>query len=88
MPMRGTTIYLYELAWIPPGVAIPVGRLVALMVTAFGARIHVPGDAGRVDPTKLAETAPFNEPGVVEVGPGRSMPAMLAAPEPRQLVSR
>src|SRR5215510_3367618 len=67
----GTTIYLYELAWILPSIAIPVGMLVALMVTAFGAGIHVPGNAGRVDPTKLAETAPFNAPGVVEIGPGR-----------------
>jgi cytochrome c oxidase subunit 1 len=55
--MRGTTIYLYELAWILPSVAIPVGMLVALMVTAFGAGIHVPGDAGRVDPTKLVVAA-------------------------------
>jgi cytochrome c oxidase subunit II len=69
--MRGTTIYLYELAWILPSVAIPVGMLVALMVTAFGAGIHVPGDAGRVDPTRLAETPPFNAPGVVELEPGR-----------------
>jgi cytochrome c oxidase subunit 2 len=69
--MRGTTIYLYELAWILPSVAIPAAMLVALVVTAFGAGIHVPGVAGRVDPTKLAETVPFNEPGVVEVGPGR-----------------
>ena len=28
---RGTTIYLYELAWILPSVAIPVGMLVALV---------------------------------------------------------
>jgi len=69
--MRGRTIYLYELAWILPSVAIPAAMLVALVVTAFGAGIHVPGVAGRVDPTKLAETAPFNEPRVVEVGPGR-----------------
>jgi cytochrome c oxidase subunit 2 len=69
--MRGYTIYLYELAWILPSVAIPVGMLVALMVTAFGAGIHVPGDAGRLDPTKVAETVPFNEPGVVEIAPGQ-----------------
>jgi len=68
--MRGTTIYLYELACILPSVAIPVGMLVALIVTAFGAGIHVPGDAGRVDPTKLVEAPPFNEPGVVETAPG------------------
>jgi cytochrome c oxidase subunit 2 len=65
----GFTIYLYELAWILPSIAIPVGMLAALLVTAFGAGIHVPSVAGRVDPTKLAETAPFNAPGVVQTGP-------------------
>jgi cytochrome c oxidase subunit II len=53
--MRGTTIYLYELAWILPSVAIPVGMLVALMVTAFRAGIQVPSDEGRIDPTKVAQ---------------------------------
>lgn len=76
--MRGMTIYLYELAWILPSVAIPAAMLVALIVTAFGAGIHVPGVAGWVDPTKLAETAPFNEPGVVEVGPGQYEVHMVA----------
>ena len=76
--MRGMTIYLYELAWILPSVAIPAAMLVALVVTAFGAGIHVPGVDGRVDPTKLVETAPFNEPGVVEVGPGRYEVRMIA----------
>ena len=76
--MRGMTIYLYELAWILPSVAIPAAMLVALIVTAFGAGIHVPGVEGRVDPTKLAETAPFNQPGVVEVGPSRYEVRMIA----------
>lgn len=66
-----STIYLYELAWILPSVAIPVGILAALVVTAFGAGIHLPADHGRVDPTKVAQTAPFDKPGLVEVGPGR-----------------
>jgi cytochrome c oxidase subunit 2 len=68
---RGTTVYLYELAWILPSIAIPVGMLAALTVTAFGAGIHLPSDAGRVDPAKLAQTAPFDTPGVVQVGPDR-----------------
>jgi cytochrome c oxidase subunit II len=68
---RGTTVYLYELAWILPSIALPVGILAALLVTAFGAGIHLPGDAGRVSPTRVAETPPFDAPGVVEVGPGR-----------------
>jgi cytochrome c oxidase subunit II len=63
------TMYLYELAWILPSIAIPVGMLAALLVTAFGAGIHVPSVAGRVDPTKVGETAPFNAPGVVQTGP-------------------
>ncbi len=68
---RGTTVYLYELAWILPSIAIPVGMLVALVVTAFGAGIHLPGREGRVDPTRIAETAPFNRPGVVQLAPGQ-----------------
>src|SRR5262245_9579014 len=76
--MRGTTIYLYELAWILPSVAIPIGMLVALIVTAFGAGIHVPGDEGRIDPTKVAETVPFNNPGVVEIAPGHYEARIIA----------
>ena len=68
---RGTTVYLYELAWILPSIALPVGMLAALLVTAFGAGIHVPSIAGRVDPTKVAETPPFDKPGVVQAGPLR-----------------
>lgn len=68
---RGTTVYLYELAWILPSIAIPIGMLSALLVTAFGAGIHVPGVGGRIDPTQVTQTAPFDEPGVVEVAPGQ-----------------
>ncbi len=75
---QDTTVSLYELAWILPSIAIPVGMLVALVVTAFGAGIHLPGNEGRVDPTKLATTAPFDKPGVVEVGPGRYEVRMVA----------
>jgi len=66
---RGATVYLYELAWILPSIAIPVGMLAALLVTAFGAGIHVPSIAGRIDPTRVTETAPFDQLGVVKTGP-------------------
>jgi cytochrome c oxidase subunit 2 len=75
---QGTTVYLYELAWILPSVAIPVGMLAALLVTAFGAGIHLPGAVGRVDPRRVAETAPFDQPGVVETAPGRYEARMVA----------
>ncbi len=68
---RGATVYLSELAWILPSIAIPVGMLAALLVTAFGAGIHVPSVAGRIDPAKVTETPPFDQPGVVQTGPLR-----------------
>jgi cytochrome c oxidase subunit 2 len=68
---KGTTVYLYELAWILPSIAIPVGMLAALTVTAFGAGIHLPSVDRRIDSRKVAETAPFDAPGMAQVGPGR-----------------
>ena len=68
---KHTTLYLYELAWMLPSVALPVGMLAALAVTAFGAHIGLPGEAGRVDPAAVMHTAPFSQPGVVEIAPGR-----------------
>jgi cytochrome c oxidase subunit II len=65
---RPTTIYLYELAWILPSFAIPVGMLVALVVTAFGAGVHLPSDAGRIDARRVAETF---ETGVKQIAPGQ-----------------
>ena len=47
---RHTTVYLYELAWMLPSVAIPVGMLAALAVTAFGAHIGLAGGNMRYHP--------------------------------------
>src|SRR5262249_61251001 len=76
---RGTTVYLYELAWILPSIALPVGMLAALVVTAFGAGIHLPTHEGRVVPARASETAPFDRPGIVQVAPGRYEVSMVAA---------
>lgn len=62
---------MFELAWMLPSLALPAAMLAAVTVTAFGAGIHVPSREGRVDPTALAETELFAEPGLYEVGPGR-----------------
>ena len=76
-----TTVYLYELAWILPSIAIPVGMLVALAVTAFGVGIHLPGNEGRVNPTKVVETPPFDQPGIVALSPGRYEVRLVAVEE-------
>ena len=75
---RPTTLSLYALAWMLPSVATPVGMLAALAVTAFGAHIGLPGEAGRLDPATVMQTAPCNQPGVVELAPGRYEARLLA----------
>ena len=70
-PRRSTTLYLWELAWILPSIALPIGMLAALAVTAFGAGINVAGDLGRIDSTKVAEHPFFKEPGLVQIAPGQ-----------------
>jgi cytochrome c oxidase subunit II len=77
-PKRNTTVYLYELAWILPSIAIPVGMLAALAVTAFGAGIHLPSAEGRIDPAKVSQTAPFDALGVVMTGLNRYEVRMTA----------
>jgi cytochrome c oxidase subunit 2 len=64
-------IYLYELLWILPSLALPVGMFAILLVTTFGAQVHLPGVEGRVNPTQLATAPPFDQPGVVRLAPGR-----------------
>jgi cytochrome c oxidase subunit 2 len=68
---RSTTVYLYELAWILPSIAIPVGMLAALTVTAFGAGIHLPSVEGRVRAAEVAQQPPFDAPGVRQTAPGQ-----------------
>ena len=78
MAKNDTTLYLYELAWILPSVALPVGMLAALLVTAFGAHIHLPGQAATIDPARIDSTPPFDRPGLVEVGVGRYEARIIA----------
>jgi hypothetical protein len=70
---RPTTVYLWELAWILPSFAIPVGMLAALAVTALGTGITVIGDQGQIDPRKVAEHPLFKEPLGLRGMPRRTM---------------
>lgn len=79
--MRGNKYlsYLFEIAWILPSVAIPISFLVAIVLTAFAVGITVPGIGGRIDPKLIDTTAPFNQPGVRELAPGRYEVVMIAS---------
>ncbi|MBI2817676.1 MAG: cytochrome c oxidase subunit II [Acidobacteria bacterium] len=69
--MKRKTTYYYELFWIIPSLLLPIGMLATLLFTSYGADVHLPGAEGRVDPAKLDSTPPFDNPGVVQVGPSR-----------------
>ena len=76
---QGTTVYLYELAWILPSIAIPVGMLAALAGHRLR-RGHPPAE--RRGPRRSArgstETAPFDRPAWCRPGPGSYEVRMLA----------
>jgi cytochrome c oxidase subunit II len=49
----------------------------ALFYSAFGLGMHLPDRVGEIDPRAVRTTAPFDEPGVREVGAGRYEVVML-----------
>ena len=59
---------VFELAWIVPSMVIPAGMLVALLMMAMVGQIHVPGNVGTIDPTRVDQTPPFDNPGLRQTG--------------------
>lgn len=70
--------YLFEVAWILPSVAIPVAVITAVLITAFAVGINVQGVNGRIEPKAIGVTAPFDQPGVKELAPGRYEATIIA----------
>lgn len=70
--------YIFEVAWILPSVAIPVAVTTAVVLTAFAVGIRVPDVAGRIEPKAIAVTAPFDQPGLRELAPGKYEAAIVA----------
>src|SRR5690606_17854028 len=57
----------------------PVGMLVAVIVSAFGMQIRVPGEGGNIAPAMIDTTPPFDQPGVLrQVGPNQYEVAIVA----------
>jgi len=52
--------------------------LIAIGASVFAAGIHLPAPHGRVDPQQLTSTAPFDNPGLTEVGPNHYNAVMIA----------
>lgn len=61
---------VYERRWLILTAATLAVLLVAVLISAFGLGITVPGVEGQVRPERLDRTPPFDRPGLRELGPG------------------
>ncbi len=57
-------IHRYERWWLGFGVGMLLVFLVLLAIAAFSSDINPPSGLGQIDPTKVAQTAPFDHPGL------------------------
>ena len=70
-------VHTYEKAFLVVGLAVLVACGGAL-VYASTLGIHLPGKAGLLDPAQVAQTAPFDNPGVFQTGPNQYTAVIVA----------
>lgn len=63
-------IHKYERWWMTFGIGMLAVFLVALSVAAFAQGINPPTDTKPIDPAKLAQTPPFDHPGLRQLPDG------------------
>jgi len=61
----------YERNWMIVSVAILIGFLAAISVSAFALGIQTPSPEQRVDPNTVAKSGAFSTPGLRELAPGK-----------------
>ncbi|MCC7369710.1 MAG: cytochrome c oxidase subunit II [Chloroflexi bacterium] len=62
---------MIEASWIVPSALIPAIMLVLLLYATFSVGAHVPTHEENIDPKLVAQTAPFNNPGLFDRGNGQ-----------------
>ncbi len=62
-------VHTYEKAFLATGGVLLVACLGALLYVATARGIHLPGRHDTIDPARVTQTPPFDEPGVRQVGP-------------------
>jgi len=75
-------VHAYEKWWIVLTIIMLVAFTSALGISAFVAGIQVPSPEARVDPKTVAKTAPFDNPGLRELAPGKYEAYVLAQASP------
>jgi cytochrome c oxidase subunit 2 len=75
-------VHVYERWWIILTIIMLVAFTLALALSAFAGGIQVPSPEARVDPQTIAKTAPFDNPGLRELAPGKYEAYVLAQASP------
>jgi len=60
----------YERRWMIVSLVILIAFMVTVTVAGFALGFQVPGDESRVDPRTVADTPPWSEPGLRDLGNG------------------
>lgn len=60
-------VHRYERAFLTAGGVVLLACMAALVYATVGLEIHLPTTEGRVDPARIAETEPFDAPGVRQI---------------------
>ena len=68
----------YERLFMYITLAVLMAFMTALVLSATTENIHLQSDDGSIDATAVRSTAPFDAPGVYEVGPGRYQAVLIA----------
>lgn len=69
--MRASSIHAYERAFLSVSAGVLALFFATLLYTFFAMNIRMPTMAGIVDPRTVYRTAPFDHPGLRQLGPGR-----------------
>ncbi len=64
-------VHTYEKWWIAFTIIMLVAFAAAITVSAFVSGIQLPVPEARVDPKTIAQTPPFDNPGLRELAPGK-----------------
>jgi cytochrome c oxidase subunit 2 len=75
-------VHAYEKWWMVLTIIMLVAFTGAIGVSAFAAGIQVPSPYERVDPKTIAKTAPFDNPGLRELSPGKYEAYLLGQASP------
>ena len=62
-------VHRYEKAFLTVGILVLVACAIALVYATFAHNIHLPGQVAQIDPARVMQTPPFDQPGVYRRGP-------------------